>query len=166
MAEARRRRAIETVKRRLCFMMRRVQVLEECKYDVGCYIDVLLGKKKFQLVDCKDPAQKPLPKPGLDWRQREKAAYMLALLAKKQRREDAIRALCTAYKDATVSVRKAILRALDHLADRRHADRPDMGKKILDVVEQETFNRRKGVWQINRDARACIGRMKRRKPWN
>ncbi len=164
MQRARRKRAIETVQRRLCFMRRRIQVLEECKYDVGCYIDTLLGKKKFSLTDCKDPS-KP-SKMAVDWRHREKAAYMLALLARKDRREDAIRALCAAYADATVSVRKAILLALDRLADRRHADRPDMGKKILEVVEEETYKRAKGKWQINRDARACIGRMKRRKPWN
>jgi hypothetical protein len=39
-----------------------------------------------------------------------------------------------------------------------------MGKKILEVVDDETSRRVKGVWQINRDARSCVGRMRRRKP--
>ncbi|MCD6499776.1 MAG: hypothetical protein J7M25_15900 [Deltaproteobacteria bacterium] len=161
---ARHRKAVETVSTRLCQIRRRIQVVNDCKYDIGCYISVLTGKKKYTLRDCAKKGHPVLPTKKADWRQKEKAALMLASLAKKNRRVDAVRALCAAYSDATVSVRKAILLALDRIADRRDADKPDMGKKLLDVIESETSRRVKGVWQINRDARSCVGRMKRRKP--
>ncbi len=163
---ARRRRAIETVKRRLCLMRRRVDVLNECKYDVGCYIDVLKGTKIVHLRDCTKPDQPEIKTSRPDWRQREKAAYMLANIARKDRREDAVRALCAAYADASVSVRRAILLALDRLADKRDADKADRGQLLIKVAEDETRRRVKGVWQINRDARSCVGRMRRRKPGN
>ena len=166
MQRARRKRAIETVERRLCLMRRRVDVLNECKYDVGCYIEVLKGTKIVSLVNCDDPKHPKLETGKPDWRQREKAAYMLANIARKDRREDAVRALCAAYKDASVSVRKGILLALDRLADKRDADKPDRGLLLIKVAEDETRRRVKGVWQINRDARSCVGRMRRRKPRN
>ena len=166
MAMARRKRAIETVKSRLCLMRRRVDVLSECKYDVGCYIEVLKGTKIVQLRDCAKPDQPVIKRDKPDWRQQEKAAYMLANIARKDRREDAVKALCAAYKEASVSVRKAILLALDRLADKRDADKPDKGQLLIKVAEDETRRRVKGVWQINRDARSCVGRMRRRKPAN
>jgi len=164
MTAARHRRAVKTVATRLCEIRRRIQVVNDCKYDIGCYISVVTGKKKYQLRDCTKDNHPVLPTKKTDWRQKEKAALMLANLATKNQREAAVRALCSAYADSTISVRKAILLALDRISDKRDADRPDMGKKLLHVIESETARRVKGVWQINRDARSCLGRMKRRKP--
>jgi hypothetical protein len=167
MAKARRKKAIETVKRRLCEMSRRLDVVKECQYDVNCYIATLKGENvtRYTDKDCSKPDQPGTKAKKVGWQRKEKAAYMLAVLGKKPaQKEMAIRALCGSYEDASVGVRKAILLALDRIADSRHAKKEDMGKKIIDVVDDETSRRVKGVWQINRDARSCIGRMRRRKP--
>lgn len=166
MATARRKKAIETINLRLCEMGKRLTVLEKCKYDINCYIATLKGENVSSYTD-RDCTKKGFPTKEMkkmDWRRKEKAAYMLAVIGSKPGKKDmAIRALCASYEDASKTVRKAILLALDRIADSRHADQDDMGKKIIGVVEDETSRRVKGVWQINRDARSCIGRMSRRK---
>jgi hypothetical protein len=167
MALARRKKAIETVKRRLCEMSRRLEVLSVCKYDINCYVSTLKGENanRYKDKDCSKADQPQTQAEKVGWQRQEKAAYMLAILGRKSAQKDtAIRALCAAYKEAPVAVRKAILLALDRIADKRHAKQDDMGKKIIDVVDSETSRRVKGVWQINRDARSCVGRMRRRKP--
>lgn len=162
LADARRLKAIETIKRRMCYIKRRLEVVKECKTEVRCYIETLKGNKSWTIRDCRDPQEPVITSQKICWRHQEKAAYMLAQLAVGN--DDAIRALCEAYKDAPVPVREAILLALDRTADSRHAKRADMGQLIFNVVDDETTRSVKGVWQINRDARSMLGRMARRKP--
>lgn len=162
MAKARRAKAIETIDRRLCYMKRRWEVVQECKSDIRCYIETLKGNKSWTLRDCREATRPIVKAQKICWRHQEKAATMLGILGKGN--TDAIRALCEAYKEANVSVREAILLALDRTADSRHANKEDMGQLLIKVADDETDRRVKGVWQINRDARACVGRMNRRKP--
>ena len=167
MVKARREKAIETINQRLCDMSKRLSVLENCKYNMDCYIATLKGENLSSYTDrdCSKDGFPTQEMETIDWRRKEKAVYMLAVLGKEAgKKEMAIRALCGAYADASSTVRKAILLALDRIADSRHADNEEMGKKIISIVEDETSRRVKGVWQVNRDARSCIGRMSRRKP--
>ncbi len=167
MVKARRKKAIETIERRLCQMTKRLTVLETCKHDINCYIATLKGDNLSSFTD-QDCAQEGFPTVELkemDWRRQEKAAHMLGILGRESANRDmAIRTLSGAYEGAPVSVRQAILRSLDRIADSRHIDNEEMGQAIQKVIDDETSRRVRGVWQINRDAQACLGRMSRRKP--